>query len=173
MKTEKTPQIKDKKPIKVIIFDVDGVLTDGKIYLDAQGGESKVFHTQDGVGIKMLQEHGVVIAIISGLKSPVVSRRMESLNIRHVHQGIANKKPIFEELLNTLSVQAEEVAYVGDDLPDLEVMRLVGLPITVANAVPEIKKIAHYTATRRGGNGGVREICDWLMQHHLTAPENE
>lgn len=161
--TKTPPQIE----LKALILDVDGVLTDGKIYLDAHGNESKVFHTQDGLGLKRLQQHGIKLAIISGRNSPVVSLRMKELGIKHVHQGIQDKLPVFQQLLTQLEIQAEQVAYAGDDLPDLSVMQQVGLPLTVANAVPEIKQLASHVATRHGGEGAVRELCDWLIQHYL------
>lgn len=155
-----------KKNIKTMILDVDGVLTDGKIYLDAAGNESKSFHTQDGYGLQKLQSAGIKLAIISGRNSAAVTRRMQELKIQHVYQGIQDKMACYQQLLQSLQLNPEQIAYIGDDLPDLEVMKAVGLALTVANAVPEVKSIATYCAQRSGGNGGVREICDWLLQHH-------
>ena len=152
--------------IKAVILDVDGVLTDGKIYLDAAGNESKSFYTQDGYGLKKLQSAGVTLAVISGRSSPVVTQRMQELNIQHVYQGIRDKLSCYQQLLQKLQLNPQQIAYIGDDLPDLAVMQQVGLALTVANAVPEIKSIATYCAHHTGGDGGVREICDWLIQHN-------
>lgn len=154
-------------PIKALILDVDGVLTDGKIYFDNHGNESKVFHTQDGFGLKRLQKHGIILGIISGRSSFAVTHRMRDLQIEHVHQGIHHKLPVFQQLLESLKLSPQQVAYVGDDLPDLEIMQTVGLALTVANAVPAIKRIAHYTSQRCGGEGAVREICDWLLTEKI------
>lgn len=150
--------------IKLLILDVDGVLTDGTIWLSAQGEELKRFHIHDGLGLKRIQNAGIIVAIISGRSSKSVSARMAELNIHHVYQGCADKVSVFEKLINELGIKPQEVAYMGDDLPDLPVMRLVGLSIAVANACPEVKNIAHWQTQKEGGMGAVREICDRLLQ---------
>lgn len=153
--------------LKALFLDVDGVLTDGKVYFDASGSETKAFNTQDGLGLKHIQQRDIVIIVISGRSSPVVDMRMQELGIKHVYQGISNKLPLFKQILDEMSLNPHETAYIGDDLPDLEVMQQVAFPLTVANAVPEIKSIACHIASRNGGEGGVRELCDWLLQNHL------
>lgn len=151
--------------IKCLILDVDGVLTDGTIWLTEQGQELKRFHIHDGVGIKQLQKAGVTIAIISGRSSGSVSARMAELQVQHVYQGCANKLVVFNKLISELGLKPNEVAYMGDDLPDLPVMQVVGLSIAVANACPEVKAIAHWHTTKMGGDGAVREACERLIAH--------
>ena len=153
--------------LKALVLDVDGVLTDGKIYIDATGKETKTFNTQDGFGIKEIMKLGVIIIIISGRSSKVVNIRMQELGIDHVHQGVKDKLPLFESIIEKLKLSTEQIAYVGDDIPDLQIMKRVKFPLTVANAVPEIKNIACHIATRNGGDGAVRELCDWLIKNHL------
>lgn len=152
--------------IRLLILDVDGVLTDGKIYLTADGDENKCFHTQDGFGLVELQRAGIPIAIISGRHSTAVKNRMSELGITQVHLGVQNKLAVFEQLLDDYSIDASQVAYVGDDVPDLTVMQLVGHKIAVANATPKILAIADWVTKRNGGNGAVREVTDWILQHH-------
>lgn len=149
--------------IKLLILDVDGVLTDGKIWLSPTGEEHKNFHIHDGLGIKLLQQAGIPVAIITGRKSTALDARMRELNITHYYAGCADKRSAFQELLAALHLKPEETAYVGDDLPDLPVMQCVGLPIAVVNAVPEIKKIAQWITTKAGGEGAVREVCDSIL----------
>lgn len=150
--------------IKLLILDVDGVLTDGTIWLTTQGEEIKRFHTHDGVGLKRLQNAGVQIAVISGRASQSVSARMAELNITLVFQNCHDKMIVFENLINELNIKPQEVAYIGDDLPDLLVMRRVGLSIAVANACSEVKAIANWHTQKEGGMGAVREACDRLLQ---------
>lgn len=155
--------------IKLFILDVDGVLTDGKIWYSDNGEEQKMFHTQDGLGIKRLKQAGIDIAVISGRQSPAVTRRMNELNISDVHQGISNKMDIFQQLLKKYKIAPENVASIGDDLPDLPLLENSGIAIAVHNAVPEIKSIANYCTNRSGGEGAVREACEWLLtlkQHY-------
>ncbi len=149
--------------IKCLILDVDGVLTDGAIWLTEEGKELKRFHTHDGVGIKRLQNAGVIIAIISGRSSASVTARMAELQVRHVYQGCADKLAVFNELIHRLGIKASETAYVGDDLPDLPVMQAAGLSIAVANACPEVKAAAQWHTEKTGGAGAVREVCDRLL----------
>lgn len=149
--------------IKLLILDVDGVLTDGKFYLGADGFESKSFHTQDGLGIKRCQQAGITVAIISGRNSPVVDLRMQQLKVDYVYQGIHDKSVIFEELLDKTGYSAEQTACVGDDLPDLPIMQRAKLGIAVNNAVDEVLSAADWVASRDGGEGAVREICEYLL----------
>lgn len=157
--------------IKCLILDVDGVLTDGTIWLTEHGTELKRFHIHDGVGIKRLQNRGIIVAIISGRSSGSVTARMAELQVKHVYQGCADKLPVFNELIHQLGLQPAEVAYMGDDLPDLPVMERVGLSIAVANACPEVKAIADWHTEKSGGRGAVREACDRLLaQQMATTP---
>lgn len=151
------------KQIKLVIFDVDGVLTDGSIYIGDDGQQYKAFNTRDGHGMKMLQLTGVKIAIITGRTSKVVEHRVAELGIDHVYQGQRNKLPAFESLLKALSVSAQSVAYVGDDIVDLPVMTRVGLAICVQDAQPLVKRHVHWVTSSPGGHGAVREICELIM----------
>jgi 3-deoxy-D-manno-octulosonate 8-phosphate phosphatase (KDO 8-P phosphatase) len=158
-------QILEKiKKLKLLILDVDGVLTDGRLFFDANGSEYKAFHARDGHGLKLLQETGVEIAIISGRKSRSVSLRMQSLGIQHVYQGYENKVVAFEELLNTMALNPEQVAHVGDDLLDLPLMTRANLAIAVEDAHFAVKDYADCLTDLKGGQGAVREVCDFIMQ---------
>lgn len=148
--------------IKLLILDVDGVLTDGKIYFTPDGGRMVSFHAHDGTGIHAVKSAGVAIAVISGRNDKATQHRLAELPIDRVFLGKSDKLPAFEILLSTLKISAQEVAYVGDDTPDFSVMQKVGLPIAVPNAVDSIKKIAHYCTQKKGGHGAVREVCDLI-----------
>lgn len=150
--------------IKLLILDVDGVLTDGGIIRDDAGQQIKRFHVRDGAGIVMWKRLGKEVAIITGKESSVVSHRAEELGIEYVHQNIANKLEAFNELLEELDVKAEEVAYVGDDLPDLPVMKRVGCPIAVADAAEEVRAAAKYVTKYPGGYGAVRDAIEYLCK---------
>jgi 3-deoxy-D-manno-octulosonate 8-phosphate phosphatase (KDO 8-P phosphatase) len=149
--------------VRLAVFDVDGVLTDGRLYYGAGGEELKVFHVHDGQGLKRLQAAGVTLAIISGRDSAAVTRRMQDLGIEHVFQGDEQKLPIFEQLLKRLDIAAEHCACVGDDLPDLPLLQRAGLAVAVANAQPAIKQAAHHVTTAHGGRGAAREVCDLIL----------
>lgn len=157
--------------VKLVVFDVDGVLTDGSLYLSDDGQETKAFHSRDGHGMKMLKQTGVQIAVISGRTSQVVVHRMANLGVEHVYQGHLHKLPAFEELLAKLGLQAEHTAYVGDDVVDLPVMRRVGLAIAVQDAHPLVKAHAHWQTPNLGGRGAARDVCELIMeaQGHLAA----
>lgn len=150
--------------IKLAIFDVDGVLTDGSLYLGDDGQEYKAFNSKDGHGMKMLQQAGVTIGIITGRTSEVVRIRMQSLGIEHLFQGIADKRSAYQELKSRLQLADEQIAYVGDDVVDLPVMSQVGLAITVADAHQLVKQHAHWTTANGGGRGAAREVCELLME---------
>lgn len=149
--------------IRLVIFDVDGVLTDGRLYFGDDGNEYKAFHSRDGHGIKMLRDHGVEIAIISGRHARSVERRMADLKVRHVYLGIEDKRVAFDALLNELHIEAEQVAYVGDDVIDLPVMRQVGLAIAVQDADPFVALHAHWRTPHPGGRGAARDVCELLL----------
>ncbi len=152
------------KSIKLIIFDVDGVLTDGSLFFGDDGLEYKAFNSQDGHGMKMLQNSGVDIAIITGRKSEVVTHRMNNLGVKHVYQGQTEKLPAYKKLTSKLKVYPEEVAYVGDDVVDLPIMIRVGLAITVQDGHELVKKHAHWVCQKPAGKGAAREVCELIMQ---------
>lgn len=151
------------KHIRALVLDVDGVFTDGHFYLAPNGDEIKCFHTHDGLGLKRLRESGIVVAIISGRKSETVTRRMHDLGIKHVQQGISKKDVAFQQLMQQLNIASHQVAYMGDDLPDLSVMECVGLSIAPANAVDAVKDYADWVTARDGGNAAIREVCDVIL----------
>ncbi|GAB4254563.1 MAG: 3-deoxy-manno-octulosonate-8-phosphatase KdsC [Methylomicrobium sp.] len=150
--------------LKLLILDVDGVLTDGRLFFDNDGIEYKCFHARDGHGIKLLRQTGVEVAVISGRKSNSVALRMQSLGIEHVYQGHENKVSAFEELIGKLSIDPQQAAHVGDDILDLPVMTRVGLAVAVGDAHFAVKQRADWCTTLPGGQGAVREVCDLIMQ---------
>lgn len=154
--------------VRHLILDVDGVLTDGKLYFDNNGNELKTFHTLDGHGIKMLQKSGVSVAIITGRRSNVVEKRAHDLGITRLIQGREDKLSAFQELFAGENVPMENVAYVGDDYPDLQLMTRVGCPIAVPNAAPPVLERALWVTSKQGGEGAVREVCDRIMQAQGT-----
>lgn len=156
--------IEKAKLVKIVIFDVDGVMTDGRIYVDDHGLEMKAFHVLDGLGIKLLQKNNINIAVISGRNAPGVAIRMESLGIKHIFQGHIDKTEIYQDLLKNLGLQDHEVAYMGDDLPDLPLLKRVGLPITVPNAVKEVLDRTPFVTQAKGGKGAVREACELILK---------
>ncbi len=156
------------KVLKLLVLDVDGVLTDGKLYLSDSGGEIKAFNTLDGHGLKMLKASGVDVAIITGRKSRLVEMRAGNLGIAHLYQGVEDKLSAFRELIGKLGLQPQQVAFMGDDLVDLPAMRRAGLALTVPAAPALVKQHAHYVSERSGGDGAVREVCELIMQAHGT-----
>ena len=152
--------------VRLVCFDVDGTLTDGRLILGERGEEYKVFHSRDGQGMVMLREAGLHVGVISGRSSPVVAERMASLGIQFLYQGASAKTPVFENLLRELSLTPPQAAFIGDDLPDLAVMRQVGLAIAVADAHPEIRRQAHWITQLGGGKGAAREVCDLILDSH-------
>jgi 3-deoxy-D-manno-octulosonate 8-phosphate phosphatase (KDO 8-P phosphatase) len=154
--------------IKLVIFDVDGVLTDGALFYGDDGQEYKAFNSRDGHGMKMLQSSGVDIGIITGRTSEVVNHRVKNLGIKHVYQGQLDKLPAFDKLREKLKLQPEHIAYVGDDVVDLPIMLRVGLAITVQDGHPLVQQHAHWTTTRGGGRGAAREICEFIMDAQGT-----
>jgi 3-deoxy-D-manno-octulosonate 8-phosphate phosphatase (KDO 8-P phosphatase) len=150
--------------VTTVIFDVDGVLTDGGIILDSSGAETKRFNVQDGSGLKYLRRSGYELAIISGRESSAVAARAANLGIEHVYQGAKRKIKAYEDLKRKLGVSDEQVAYVGDDLPDVPVMRQCALAVAVANARPEVRAVAHYVTSVGGGGGAAREAAEWLLK---------
>ncbi len=156
------------KQIKLVIFDVDGVLTDGRIIMGDDGEEYKAFHSRDGHGMRLLQYTGVEIGIITGRTSMVVEHRMTSLGINYVFQGQKVKLPAFKELIKALKLKPDQCAYVGDDWVDLAIMRQVGLAIAVQDADSLVKKHAHWITPSKGGHGAAREVCELIMEGQGT-----
>lgn len=150
--------------IRLVIFDVDGVLTDGSLFLGDDGQEYKAFNSRDGHGMVTLQETGVLLAVITGRSSEVVRIRMESLGVSHVYQGRRDKLPAYEELKGALGLRDEDIAYVGDDVMDLPIMRRVGLAIAVADAHPLVHQHAHWRTRMGGGRGAAREVCELILE---------
>ncbi len=156
--------IRDKaSKIRVLVLDVDGVLTDGTLYFSSAGDELKAFDIRDGLGLKLLKSTGVEVAIITGRTSTLVARRARDLGIEHLTQGREDKLVALGELLERLNLNIEQVAYVGDDLPDLSAICQVGLGITVANGDDFVKAHAHWCTEKAGGAGAVREVCELIM----------
>jgi 3-deoxy-D-manno-octulosonate 8-phosphate phosphatase (KDO 8-P phosphatase) len=151
------------RDIRLLVLDVDGVLTDGRLYLSAAGEELKVFHVRDGSGLVAVQRAGITVAIISGRDSAAVTRRAAELGIRYVRQGVADKGAALDQLLEELGVSAAETACVGDDTPDVPMLRRAGLAIGVADAHPALLAAAHWVTHSNGGQGAVREACDLLL----------
>lgn len=149
--------------VRLIVFDVDGVLTDGRLILGEHGEEYKIFHSRDGQGIVMLREAGLQVAVISGRSSPVVSDRMAALGVEWVFQGESRKLPVFESLLSRLKLKPEQAAYVGDDLPDIAILARSGLAVIVADAHPDTVRFSHWQTRLPGGRGAAREVCDLVL----------
>lgn len=156
--------IKRAQAIRLLILDVDGVLTDGSLYFDAKGEALKVFHVRDGHGIKMLQRCGIEVAFLSGRRSDAAYQRARELDISRFHEGCRDKVAVMEEIMAAMQIDPETVAAVGDELVDLPHMRRTGLAVAVADAVAEVKAAAHWVTTLPGGKGAVREVCDLLLK---------
>lgn len=150
--------------VKLMIFDVDGVLTDGSLMFTAQGDYMKSFNSLDGHGLKLLGEAQIQTAIITGRRSDIVLARAQELRISHIYQGAANKVEAFVELMREASVTAEQCGYMGDDWPDLGVMTRCGFAAAPANAHPEVIARAHWVSEARGGQGAAREVCDTILR---------
>lgn len=155
--------------MRLVAFDVDGVFTDGRFYLSNDGVESKAFHTHDGFGVRQLLIAGIDVAVISGRESAAVERRMQELGVQHVIQGNADKVSAFESLIKNLTIDEKQAVYVGDDLPDLPLLRRVGLSVAVNNAHKDVKVECDYITDNAGGFGAVREVCDLILaaRHEL------
>lgn len=155
--------IERAKKIRILVLDVDGVLSDGKLIFSNSGDELKTFSTLDGQGVKMLQRCGIEVGIITGRSSQIVAKRMQDLGITRVIQGREDKLTALGELIDNTDYKHEEIAYMGDDLPDLAVIRRVGLGLTPANGHWSVKTHAHWQTQLRGGEGAVREACDLIL----------
>lgn len=156
--------IKEKlKKIKMLILDVDGIMTDGRIIMDDEGRETKNFHVRDGHGLKLLQRYGIKVALLTGRRSKVVEHRAKDLGIKDVYQKVFNKKEVFEKILKKHKLKTEETAFMGDDIIDIPVLKSVGFSATVADAVDVAKKSVDYVSPYKGGQGAVREVCEMIL----------
>ena len=167
MPAQPKPQLEHMRraqAVKVMIFDVDGVLTDGSLTYAADGEATKTFNVLDGLGIQLLQKTGVATAIISARQSPIVVRRAADLGIQYVYQGIHDKRIAFAQLLEATGATAEQCGYIGDDVIDLPLLLKVGFAVTVPSGHPEVQYRAHYVTRAAGGRGAVREVCDMVMR---------
>lgn len=149
--------------IRLLVLDVDGVLTDGRLYFGAHGEALKVFHVRDGNGIVQLRRAGIAVVVISGRRSSMLARRCRELGVRHVYQGVRDKLTVLKRLCARLKVPLAACAGVGDDLPDLPVLRAVALSFAVADAHASVRRAARFVTTLPGGQGAVREVCDQLL----------
>lgn len=156
--------LKKARNIKLLLLDVDGVLTDNKLFYGDNGVEYKSFHTRDGHGMVMLQKSGIEIGIITGRKSELVKRRMQDLKVAHLYQGVPDKLPTFLSLVEKLGLELEEIAYMGDDILDLPILTRAGLSSTVANADPEVLSRVDFISQYKGGEGAVRELCELILK---------
>ncbi len=157
--------LKDRiERLKLLILDVDGVLTDGKLYYGPDGEELKAFHVLDGLGIKMIQDAGIKLSVISGRRSEALENRLRELRIEEIFLGQVNKISSLETLSFKLGVETDEIGFIGDDLVDLDVMKRVGFPVAVKNAHPEVKRVAVYTTRAEGGKGALREVAELIRK---------
>jgi 3-deoxy-D-manno-octulosonate 8-phosphate phosphatase (KDO 8-P phosphatase) len=163
-KTKTSIQSKTKK-IKLLLLDVDGVLTDGRILLDNQGNEQKAFHVRDGHGIKMAQRAGIIVGIITGRISEVVNIRARELGIKEVHQGAHEKIAVYDSILARYGFRDEEVAYIGDDIVDVDIFKRTGLAVAVDDADPSVKPHVDMITRKAGGRGAVRELINLILKH--------
>jgi 3-deoxy-D-manno-octulosonate 8-phosphate phosphatase (KDO 8-P phosphatase) len=156
--------------IRLLVLDVDGVLTDGSLWYGPSGEETKVFHVRDGLAMVAAIQAGLALAVISGRASAAVTRRMAELGVAEVHQGVKDKGAVIEALLSRLGLRASEVAAMGDDLPDLDLLKRAGLRLAPADAVAEVRRRADWTSRRPGGHGAVREAVEMLLKARRKWP---
>lgn len=159
------PDLEKIARVRLLVLDVDGVLTDGKVTYTDAGEEVKSFDAKDGAGLKYLVRAGLRAAVITGRTSPMVERRAKELDIEYVAMDAKDKLPVYERMLAELGVTAEETAMIGDDLPDIPLIRRAGLGVAVADAVDEVKETADLVTTRKGGRGAVRELIEYILKH--------
>jgi 3-deoxy-D-manno-octulosonate 8-phosphate phosphatase (KDO 8-P phosphatase) len=155
--------IEKARKIKCLICDVDGVLTNGTLHIDNNGNELKSFHVQDGMGLKLLMAAGIEVAVITTARNAVVDHRMNQLGITHYFKGQVDKRHAYQQVKTHLALQDEQIAYIGDDLPDLPLIQLAGLGVAVANAVQQVKQFSDWQTGQSGGSGAVRELCDLIL----------
>ena len=160
------------KNVQILIMDVDGVLTDGKLYYSDSGEEIKSFNVRDGQGLKLIKSYGIVLALISGRTSEAVRRRAQELLVDEIHLGVSDKLPVLQEILRRHEISADEALFIGDDLGDIEILNSVGLPVAVADAHDAVKRRADYVTGKIGGGGAVREICDMIISRREERPQS-
>nr|WP_246149902.1 HAD hydrolase family protein [Arenimonas fontis] len=159
------PSLHDRAArIRLACFDVDGTLTDGRLHYDDAGGESKSFHVLDGMGLRLLEDHGVRVAIITARHSQALAARVRELRLSHLHMGVDDKAACLRRLAGELGLPLQDTAHMGDDLPDLPALRLAGLAAAPANAHPWVAEFVHWRSRAAGGAGAVREFCDLLLE---------
>lgn len=151
------------RQIRCLICDVDGVLTDGRLYIDHHGNELKAFHVLDGMGLKLLMAAGIEVAIITTSTTEVIDKRMAQLGVTHYFKGQTDKRQAYQQLKENLSLTDQQIAYIGDDYPDLPIIKACGLGISVANGIEPVKQHADWVTEASGGNGAVREVCDGFL----------
>ena len=156
--------IEKTKYIRLLVLDVDGVMTDGKIIMDHMGHEIKNFDVKDGHGIKILMKYGIDVILLTGRRSSVVEHRARDLGIGEIHQGIFNKLGVSEDILKKRSLDYANIAYVGDDIVDIPLLKRVGFSVAVADAADDVKKCVDYVTRNKGGHGAVREVCELILQ---------
>lgn len=161
----KNPAKLDKlKYIQLLLLDVDGVLTDGGILFNDDGSETKIFNVKDGLGLKLVMETGIKVGVVTGRKSQALQHRCSDLGIQYIFEGVRDKAKMFEKIIQQTEIAADRTAYIGDDLPDLALMRLVGLSIAVADAHELVRRKADWTTSAAGGGGAVREVCETILK---------
>lgn len=163
--------IEKLKKIKMLLLDVDGVMTDGRIVMDSEGREMKNFNVRDGHGLVMVQRHGIAVGILTGRKSDVVEHRARDLKITEVYQGALNKKEVFAQILEKNNLTPQSIAYMGDDIVDIPVLKIAGFSVAVADALDLVKKTVDYITVNKGGYGAVREVCEMLLKAQGFWPE--
>jgi len=155
------------RKIKLLSLDLDGTLTDGGIYYAEDGSELRKYQVQDGYGILLVKDAGIEVALITRSDTPAIQKRIDRLKIRFGRMGVYEKLPVLQEICKELGIGLDQVCHVADDVNDMDLMETVGLPIAVANARPQVKKVAAYITQARGGDGAVREVCDLLLEHKI------
>lgn len=155
---------KEILPVKMLLLDVDGVLTSGDVIYNDDEAETKIFSVKDGLGIRLLMDSGIKVGIITGRSSGALLARTRNLGIDLVYDGVKDKEAILEKIVTEHELRYDEIAFAGDDLPDIRVMKKTGCPFTIADACPEVKDVAVYTTEKRGGRGAVREICELILK---------
>ena len=156
--------VEKAKKIQCLICDVDGVLTDGKLYLNNDANEIKAFHVHDGMGLKLLMAVGIEVAVITTSRNAVIDHRMQQLGVTHYFKGQVNKEAAYDELKTRLALKDEAFAYIGDDLPDIGILQKVGLSVAVSSAQDAVKACVNWITEFPGGNGGVRELCNFILK---------
>ncbi len=156
--------VKEILPLKMLLLDVDGVLTSGGVIYNDEAAETKIFSVKDGLGIRLLMDSGIKVGIITGRRSGALLARTRNLGIDFVYDGVKDKEVVLEKIVSEHELGYDEIAFAGDDLPDIRVMKKVGCPFTVADSCSEVKDVAVYTTEKRGGRGAVREICELILK---------